>query len=215
MERAEVVAGLFAEYDAFAELIARLSPEEWRTPTRCERWQVRDVAGHVVGMAVDMSTGAAGTRTPEDQARALRDEAPAELAGRLRAAADRIRPFFTALGDEAWAGPSPVPDRSLGNAILTVLYDTFVHADDIRTALGRPAGGGTGLEASLDWIREELERRGWGPARMALDGVDERSIGAGGPVLRGDPLRFLLAATGRVDPAEFGVDESLNIYSLR
>ena len=215
MERAEVVSGLFAEYEAFAELISRLSPEEWRAPTRCERWQVRDVAGHVVGTAVDVSSRAVGSRTPEEQARALRDERPAELADRLRAAADRVRPFFTALSEEAWGGPSPAADRSLGNGVLTLLYDTFVHADDIRTALGRPADRGTGLEASLHWIREELERRGWGPARIALDGVDERSIGSGGPVLRGDPLRFVLAATGRVGPAEFGVDETLNIYSLR
>ncbi|MDN3353003.1 maleylpyruvate isomerase family mycothiol-dependent enzyme [Actinomadura sp. DC4] len=215
MERAETITGVFAEYDAFAELISPLSPDEWRAPTRCEGWQVRDVAGHVAGTAIDVSSGAVGSRTPEDQARALRDETPAELAGRLRDAADRVRPFFTALNEEAWAGPSPVADRSLGNAVLTLVYDTFVHADDIRTALGRPAARGAGLEASLHWVGEELERRGWGPARIALDGVDERSIGTGGPVLRGDPLRFVLAATGRVDPAEFGVDESVNIYSLR
>jgi len=215
MERADVVTGLFAEYDGFAELIAPLSMDEWRTPTRCEAWQVRDVAGHVVGTAIDIASGAVGSRTPDEQARALREEPPAELAARLRAAADRVRPFFGALSEEAWAGPSPVAGRSLGNGILTLLYDTFVHADDIRTALGRPADRGAGLEASVHWVREELERRGWGPARLVLDGVGERSIGAGGPVLRADPLRFLLAATGRVDPAELGMDESVNIYSLR
>lgn len=45
--------------------------------------------------------------------------------------------------------------------------------------------------------------------------MGESSIGTGGPVLRADPLCFLLAATGRVDPAELGMDESVNIYSLR
>jgi uncharacterized protein (TIGR03083 family) len=215
MERAEVVTGVFAEYDAFAELISGLSPEEWRTPTRCEGWEVRDVAGHVVGVSIDMSSGAVGSRTPDEQARALRDEAPAELAGRLAASADRVRPFFTALDEEAWAAPSPVAGRSLGNAVHTLWYDTYVHADDIRTALRRPAGRGTGLLASVHWAWDELERLGWGPARIVLDGAGEHAIGSGGPVLRGDPLRFLLAATGRTDPAEFGADGSLNIYSLR
>jgi uncharacterized protein (TIGR03083 family) len=215
MEQPEVITGLFAEYDAFAELISRLSPDEWRTPTRCEGWQVCDVAGHVVGVAVDVASGKVGSRTPDEQARALRDEAPAELAGRLGAAAERVRPFFMGLGEDAWAGPSPVAGRSLGNAIQTLWYDTYVHADDIRTALGRPAERGAGLVASVRWAWNELERLGWGPARIVLDGAGEHSIGTDGPVLRGDPLRFLLAATGRTDPAEFGVDESLNIYSLR
>jgi uncharacterized protein (TIGR03083 family) len=215
MEPAEIVAGLFTEYDAFATLIEKLSPQEWRTPTRCEGWQVRDVAGHVVGVAVDMATNKVGSRTPDEQARALRDEAPAGLAGRLRASADRVRPFFTALGEEAWAGPSPVAGRSLGNALQTAWYDAYVHADDIRTALGRPAERGAGLVASVHWAWTELERLGWGPARIVLDGAGEHSIGTGGPVLRGDPLRFLLAVSGRTDPAEFGVDKSLNIYSLR
>jgi hypothetical protein len=166
-------------------------------------------------VAADVSTGTVGSRTPDEQARALRDETPAELAGRLGAAEDRVRPFFTALGADAWAGPSPVAGRSLGNAVQTLWYDAYVHADDIRTALGRPAERGAGLVASVHWAWDELERLGWGPARIVLDGAGEHSIGAGGPVLRGDPLRFLLAVTGRTDPAEFGADGSLNIYARR
>lgn len=215
MERAEVVAGVFDEYAAFASLIEPLTGEEWRTPTRCADWQVRDVAGHVTGIAVDIAAGTVGSRTPDEQARALRGEEPAALAGRLRDAVHRVRPFFESFDDDAWAGPSPVQGRPMGGAVLTVWYDLYVHADDIRTALGRPAERGPGLAASLHWVHEELERLGWGPARLALDGVGERAIGDGGPVLRGDPLRFVLAATGRVDPAEFGVDETLNIYAGR
>jgi uncharacterized protein (TIGR03083 family) len=215
MKRAETIAGLFAEYDAFTELIAPLTPEEWRTPTRCAGWEVRDVSGHVVANLVDSATGEVGTRTPDEQARAFRDVTPAEHVERLHATAVRLRPFFDGLDDEAWAGASPVAGRSLGNGILTLWYDTYVHADDIRTALGRPAEHTAGLDASLYWVREELERRGWGPARITLDGVDEHVIGTGGPVVSGDPLRFLLAATGRSDPAEFGMDESVNVHSLR
>jgi uncharacterized protein (TIGR03083 family) len=213
MRRTEVVAGLLTEYDAFAALIADLTPEEWRTATRCEGWEVRDVAGHVTGTAVDVQTGVIGTRTPDEQARALRDEAPGDLAGRLGEAAESMRPFLEAVDDDAWAGPSPVPDRSLGNGVLALWNDAFLHADDIRTALGRPGEHGPGLHASVHWVRDELERRGWGPARLVLDGVGECSLGTGGPVLRGDPMRFLLVATGRADPAEFGVDAGVNVYA--
>jgi uncharacterized protein (TIGR03083 family) len=212
MKRAEIIAGLFAEYDAFAGLISRLSGDEWRTPTRCEGWEVRDVAGHVTGNVVDSMTGEIGTHTPDEQARAFRDGAPAELAERLRETTARVRPFFESLSDDDWAKPSPVAGRDLGNGILTLWYDVFVHADDIRTALGRPSVRGPGLEASVHWLAGELERLGRGPATLALDGFGERPIGTGGPVLRGDPMRFVLVATGRSDPAEFGADESINVH---
>jgi uncharacterized protein (TIGR03083 family) len=212
MKRAEVIAGLFAEYDAFVELISQLTSEEWQTPTRCEGWEVRDVAGHVTGNVVDSMTGEIGKRTPGEQARAFRDGAPAELAERLREATARVRPFFESLSDDDWAKPSPVPGRDLGNGILTLWYDVFVHADDIRTALGRPSERGPGLEASVHWLAGELERLERGPVTIALDGFGEREIGTGGPVLRGDPMRFVLVATGREDPAEFGADESINVH---
>lgn len=215
MRRTEVITGLFAEYAAFAALLAPLTDEEWRTPTRCAGWQVRDVAGHVVGGAVDTMTGRIGARTPDEQARAFHDETPAALAERLREAAASLRPFFEALGEGAWAAPSPVAGRTVGNGVLTLWYDTFVHGDDIRTALGRDNARGPGLRGSVHWVGDELERLGWGPARLALDGVDERSIGAGGPVLRGDPMRFLLVASGRAEPEEFGLDASVNVHSLR
>lgn len=212
MKRAEVIAGLFAEYDAFAGLISQLTGDEWRTPTRCAGWEVRDVAGHVTGNVVDSMTGEIGKRTPDEQARAFRDGAPAELAERLRDATARVRPFFESLSDDDWAKPSPVAGRDLGNGILTLWYDVFVHGDDIRTALGRPGVRGPGLEASVHWIAGELERLERGPATLALDGFGERLIGTGGPVLRGDPMRFVLVATGRSDPAEFGADESINVH---
>jgi uncharacterized protein (TIGR03083 family) len=215
MRRTEVVEGLFAEYDAFAELIAPLTTDAWRTPTRCAGWQVRDVAGHVIGNIVDSMTGEIGKRTPDEQARAFRGGTPAELAARLVETTAGIRPFFESLSDDDWAKPSPVAGRDLGNGVLTLWYDVFVHADDIRTALGRPSERGPGMQASVHWLAGELERLERGPATIALDGIGERAIGSGGPVLRGDPMRFVLVATGRSDPAEFGMDESINVHSLR
>jgi len=39
------------EYARFLDQLQRLSPEDWDRPTDCSRWDVRAMAGHVVGMA--------------------------------------------------------------------------------------------------------------------------------------------------------------------
>ncbi len=39
------------EYDRLADLLAELTPGDWRRPTECPAWDVRAMAGHCVGMA--------------------------------------------------------------------------------------------------------------------------------------------------------------------
>ena len=104
------------------------------------------------------------------------------------------------LDDDAWNGPSPIPDLSLGDGVLTLWYDTYVHADDIRDAIGAPSDRGAGLGASVAYLARELTTRGWGPATLTLDDVPAQAVGTGGPTVTGDPLEFVLAATGRRDP---------------
>ncbi len=181
MRQAEVITGLFAQFEEFAGLIEGLNPDEWHTPTRCEGWQVCDVAGHVAGNAIDVQTGEIGKRTPDEQARALRGEAPAGLAASMRTSLTRVRPFFDALSEEDWAGPSPAPGVNVGDGTLGLWYDCFLHGDDIRTALGRPSVRGPGLDASLHWVRESLEHRDWGPARIVLDGAASTPSAPAGP----------------------------------
>jgi uncharacterized protein (TIGR03083 family) len=212
-DRATVGAGAIAEYEAFAALLESLSEADWHTPTRCEGFAVCDVAGHVVGLAEDVAKGVPGSRTAEAEAASVRDDGPAGAAARLRIAIDAVRALVSALDDAAWDGPSGLPDLTLGRGVLTLWYDTFVHADDLRAALGRPSARGAGLDASVSYLTGELDRRGWGPATIALDGLAERVIGSGGTSVTGDPLQFVLIATGRADPAGLGVDPSVNIYA--
>jgi uncharacterized protein (TIGR03083 family) len=212
LTQVQVVTGLLHEYEAFACLIRGLSPAEWDIPTRCQGWAVRDVAGHVAGSAADAVHGVAGTRTPDEQARDLREHSPAEVSGGLSAAAAELRPFLRSLSVRGWERASRVAGRTIGTGVLTLWYDTFVHGDDIRSALGWASQRGPGLAASVLRLCGELERNGWPGARLRLDGMGEISVGAGGPDLRGDPLLFVLAATGRADPAEFGLDDSVNVY---
>ncbi|MCX5208643.1 maleylpyruvate isomerase family mycothiol-dependent enzyme [Kitasatospora sp. NBC_00240] len=213
--KAHVTEGLATEYAAFAELVAQLDAAAWSAPTRCTGWQVRDVVGHVTGTAIDSADGTIGARTPDQQARALRDSTPQELAAALGAAAARLGTAFDGFDDARWATVLPRTGRTVLNGVLTLWYDTFVHADDIRAALGQPSGRGPGLAAGVHWLRSELDRLERGPATLKLTGLETLEIGSGGPVVGGDPLQFLLVATGRLDPALLGLDESFNVYSVR
>jgi len=75
------------EYTRVADLLERLSPQTWSSPTVCSGWDVRAVAGHVLGMVqIAASTG--------EMVRQQRTAA--KLAGR-RASADGNLDALTAL----------------------------------------------------------------------------------------------------------------------
>lgn len=223
-----IADGLVAEYGMFADLVETLSPAEWAAPSRCAGFDVRDVAGHVIGLAEDVAAGTPGSRNAEEEAASVRNDPPAEAARRLRTALDGITVLAPALtADEVWNGPSGVPDLTMGEGVLLLWYDLFVHADDIRAAIGRPSVVDTpGMGAALVYLEQELTKRNWGPARVvfpeqhegfgALDirsdaGTD--STAPSGPVHRVQALPFILAATGRLDPTVIGLDPTVNIYA--
>ena len=137
--RTDVARGVLDEYESFAALVESLDAKAWATPTRCTGFEVRDVAGHVIGLAEDVVKGVPGSRNAEEEAASVRGDTPAQAAARLRAAIESLRPLLDALDDDMWNGPSGVPDLTFGRGVLTLWYDAFVHADDIRAALGRPS----------------------------------------------------------------------------
>jgi hypothetical protein len=174
--------------------------------------QVRDVAGHVVGQAIDTVSGAIGTRTPDRQAAALRGESPPALAARLHDVMDSIEELATAFDDAAWSAPSPVPGLSLGQGVHALLNDAYLHGDDIRAALGLPFDAGPGLRASLDFVlgallRDEATTAEPAVAPLLVVPADQFSERTGIAV-----HDFLLAATGRSYPARLLLPDILNIY---
>lgn len=44
------------EYERAADLLAQLTPEQWAAPTDCSAWDVRAMAGHMLGMAQMIAT---------------------------------------------------------------------------------------------------------------------------------------------------------------
>lgn len=212
LSRTQVANGCLSEYDAFASLVEGLSETQWNAGARCAGWQVRDVAGHVIGLAEDTAAGVPGTRNSEEEAASVRHESAIGAAARLRVALATLHALFEAVDDEIWAGPSGVPDLTLGEGVLTFWYDTYVHADDIRAAIGRESERGDGLEATIAYLAAQLTKKSWGPATLALAGIDRYDVNGGGPAITGDPLQFALAATGRIDPATIGLAADVNIY---
>ena len=219
LPNAEIATGLLDELGSFGGFVSSLSPEELSTPSRCEGWSVGDVAAHVIGTVVDIVEGRVdGLGSPEVTAREVEErrgrtgsELAEELAGAVKSASDMVALF----DDAAWSGPSPGGyEGTLAQGVEAIYYDTFLHADDMAAPLGRPSPTGPGLRASVHHVAFELSKRGWGPATLALDGIEEVPVGDGsGPRVTGDALAFVLAATGRADAAPFAPNAPLNIYA--
>jgi len=217
LDRTEISSGFLAELDNFGELLRSLRPADLDAPTRCDGWGVRDVAGHMVGQVTDVVNGRLeGLGTPEvteREAKERADRSAAQLADELAEGRAGVATLADAVDDAAWNAPVANDfEGTLGEGVLALWFDGYVHADDIRAALGAPSVGGEGLRGSIHWVAVDLDRRGWGQATLSLDGVDVIEVGGGGEKITGDPYEFLLVATGRANPSMLGFDESVNIF---
>src|SRR5436190_1011298 len=184
-----------------AEIAASLASSSWLMRRR--RRQSRSIWPTAVEGA---AAGKPGSRNAETEAASVRDDTPAQAAARLRAALVPITALAEAADDEMWNGPSGVPDLTLGEGVLTLWFDTYVHADDIRAAIGRTSERGPGLDATIAYLAGQLTAKSWGPATLALDEVGRHDVSGGGPEITGDALQFALVATGRADASTIGLD---------
>jgi uncharacterized protein (TIGR03083 family) len=219
LPRDDVTTGLLTELDAFAELLRTIDDADRNLPTRCEGWDVADVAAHTIGSLADVVAGRFdGLGTPEVterevvERRGMTTKELADECAEVRTAAAGLLALFD---DDAWVGPAPGSyTGTVGDGVEALWYDTYLHADDIRAALGRPSVPGDGLRAAASHLALTLTDRGWGPATLAFDGLPEFPVsGGGGRRIDGDPMVFTLVATGRADPAALGLDADVNVYA--
>jgi uncharacterized protein (TIGR03083 family) len=224
LPRDEVVQGLHEEMTRFANLVRSLDERELRMPSRCQGWSAGDVAAHLIGAFADITSGRVeGQGTPEVSERQVaerRGRTAGELAGELDEVTKRVDDMLGGIDDVSWNGPARGGhDVTRGQAMEAFWMGTYVHADDIRAAIGRSSERGPGLRASVHHVADLLAHAGWGPAVLALDGLEEIVVGGGEPektkALRvtGDPMAFLLVSTGRADPASLGLDSSVNVFA--
>lgn len=115
-----------AERLALLEVLQRLTPEQWDTPTLCEGWRVRHVVGHLISGTQSTMGGLVGgmIRSGFNLNTFLRDDGLRKGAGPIE---DLLGAFETAV--EATRRPP-------GTKPIDVLTDVTVHGQDIRRPLG-------------------------------------------------------------------------------
>jgi uncharacterized protein (TIGR03083 family) len=216
LRREEAVPGTLAELEAFEALVRSLDAAELDTATRCAGWSAGDVAAHVIGQLADITAGNFdGLGTPEVTERQVverRGRTAAELADEMAGARAMAVAILDTFDDAAWDLPGPAGGGTLGDGVEALWFDASLHADDIRTAIGRPSELGTATRASISHIAQILTDQGYAGATIALDGVEAFPVSGGGPEINGPCDEFVLVATGRAAPARLGLDESVNIY---
>jgi uncharacterized protein (TIGR03083 family) len=223
LPRDEVIEGIDHELEGFAALVRSLDQRESAQPSRCEGWTTRDVAAHLIGAFADIPAGRIeGQGTPEVSERQVAERngrTVAELADECDEVRTVTRSMLDGIDGATWMQVAPGGyDMTIGQAMESMWTGAYVHADDIRAAIGRPSERGPGLRASVDSVADQLTARGWGPAILDLDGLEATPVGdtartSDARRITGDPLTFLLAATGRGDPALLGLDASVNVFA--
>lgn len=210
------------EYARLVALLRSLTPDEWRRPTECAPWDVRAMAGHLVGAAEAASLPAfvgqalAGMRVHrkpglgnlvdginEVQIRAHASQTTAALVDALdRAAPAQVRTRRS----PAWYTPFmpiPTPVNWVSLRTLRVLVlnrDLWIHRVDICRATERPME----LTADHDGVIVEDIVAAWAgrhrqPYTLVLGGPAGGAYAAGhsAAALRLDAVEFCRIVSGR------------------
>lgn len=173
----------------FADFLAGLSPQQWDSPTLCDRWRVRDVVGHTMSYE-GMPFGALAKRF---------------LKGRLQT--DRINELAVAdMSDtppevlidtiRRYAEPSGLGAGFGGRIALT---DNMIHQQDIRRPLGLARTiDPERLRVALDFARwAPLIRGAWRTCGVRLVATDLDWSAGKGPDVRGPGEALLMVMAGR------------------
>lgn len=172
LDKSDVLASLFATWDALDRLLIGLSEEQWQAPTPLPGWCVHDVVAHIIGtesVLLGISPPDADTDVSalahvrndvgvanECWVRHLSAESGADLLQRFRAVTTDRRKRLTDMSDEEWNAltPTPVGPESYGRFMRVRVFDCWMHEHDIRDALGEPASdadlAGPAAQLALD-----------------------------------------------------------------
>jgi uncharacterized protein (TIGR03083 family) len=177
------------EREEFALLLDGLTPEQWDSPTLCERWTVREVAIHTVSYDELTTGGLVGRflkgRLSVDRINALgvadyADRSPEEITAMIRAHAE----------------PHGLTGGFGGRIAIT---DGMIHQQDIRRSLGLPRTiDPQRLRTALDFARFAPTIRGaWRARGVRLVATDLDWSYGKGPEVRGSGEALLMAMAGR------------------
>jgi uncharacterized protein (TIGR03083 family) len=160
----DALADVWSSIDEFA---SDLTEAEWKTPTDCPGWSVQDTLAHIIGiesviLGRPTPSGAVDAphvkndlgRSNEVWVDAFRNRSGATVLTEFRAVtAERLailRDPELDFGADAW---TPVGPGTVRDMIPFRVFDSWIHEQDMRRAVGRPGGwDGPAALLSLDRI---------------------------------------------------------------
>jgi uncharacterized protein (TIGR03083 family) len=178
-----------AEREEFAAMLEGLTPEQWDSPTLCEKWRVRDVVAHVIGY-----DPLSRPELMRRMAKGLVTRGGANAVG-VAEYADKTPEELTALVRQ-YAVPHGLTSGFGGRIALT---DGMIHQQDIRRPLG------LARTISAEPLRIALDFTTWAPRLLgALQARGVRLVATDldwaygkGPEVRGSGEAVLMAMAGR------------------
>jgi uncharacterized protein (TIGR03083 family) len=177
------------EREEFAALLDGLTPQQWESPTLCERWRVREVAVHTVSYDELGTTALVGRflkgRLNTDRMNAIgvadyADRAPEQITAMIR-------------------GNTEPHGLTAGFGGRIALTDGMIHQQDIRRSVGIPRTiDPQRLRTALDFARFAPTIRGaWRARGVRLVATDLDWSHGNGPEVRGSGEALLMAMAGR------------------
>jgi uncharacterized protein (TIGR03083 family) len=169
---AAAVEGLAEVWASLVDLGRGLSPEQFDLRTDCPGWNVKDQFSHLIGTELLLEGEAAPlvvapTGHVRNELGELNERFVEERRGRsgrevveeFAALAARRLEALAALDDEAWSvlGPSPIGIVPYVDYMGVRIFDSWIHEQDVRLAVGRPgARGGPGERVTLDRMEASM-----------------------------------------------------------
>ncbi len=202
-------AGLAETWSSLAGVGRDLTPEEWARPTACPGWSVKDQFSHLIGIERLLLGEAAPTWdeplgdhvrndfavTNEPWVAVRRTRPGGSVRDEFAQVTSRRLAALDGLSAEEWSkvGFSPIGEVPYARFMVTRVFDSWVHEQDVRRATGHPGGsGGLSSSIALDQVQSAM---GFVVGKKAAppEGSVVRFSVTGPP---GDARRFALGVRG-------------------
>ncbi|KAA1249031.1 maleylpyruvate isomerase family mycothiol-dependent enzyme [Mycobacterium simiae] len=178
LDKSDVLAGLFAVWDSLDALLDGLPESDWLLPSPLPGWDVKAVVSHIIGTEsfllgigapeADIDVSALEhVRNPigvmnESWVIHLSGESGANLLARFREVTNKRRNALESMPADDWnaATTTPAGPDTYGRFMRIRVFDCWMHEQDIRAAVQRPASdealGGLAAQLSLDEVSSSM-----------------------------------------------------------